>query len=160
MALIDAPERFELIAGFPIAAGLGDGYRSADVSSDWVRDLRTATDPDIWRYGVFAIDRASGIAVGVGGFKGPPDETGTAEIAYGVSRAHEGRGFATEIAAALTAFAFEDPGVTCVIAHTMPKNVASSRVLEKCGFTSPGRVIDPDDGEVLRWEKHPHRTTG
>jgi RimJ/RimL family protein N-acetyltransferase len=154
LALIDAPERFEVIAGFPIAPGLGDGYRSVDVSADWVRGLRAATDPDIWRHGVFAIDRTTGIAVGVGGFKGSPDETGTVEIAYGVARVQEGRGFATEIATALTAFAFEDPRVTRVIAHTKPANVASSRVLEKCGFTSTGRVIDPEDGEVCRWEKH------
>jgi len=153
MALIDAPERFEVVAGFPIGAGLSEGYRSTDVSSEWLRELRTATEPDIWRHGVFAVDRTSGVAVGVGGFKGLPDDTGTVEIAYGVARVQEGLGFATEIAAALTAFAFEDPRVTHVIAHTLPANRASSRVLEKCGFEYTGNVIDPDDGEVCRWER-------
>ena len=31
--------------------------------------------------------------------------------------------------------------------------IASTRVLTKCGFSRIGEVIDPDDGLVWRWEK-------
>jgi len=39
-----------------------------------------------------------------------------------------------------------------VCAHTLPNNVASGRVLEKCGFRRVRQVVDPDDGLVSRWE--------
>jgi hypothetical protein len=38
-----------------------------------------------------------------------------------------------------------------------------SLVLEKCGFERIGAVIDPEDGQVWRWERPkegPDRTTG
>lgn len=38
-------------------------------------------------------------------------------------------------------------------AHTLPERNASTRVLEKCGFTLVGEVVDPDDGVVWRWER-------
>ena len=158
VALIDAPQRFQHIAGFTVAAGLGDGYRSADVSPAWVEQLRAAKEPDIWRHGAFAIERTTRVAIGAGGFKGPADATGTVEVSYGVAPQVEGQGFATEMTAALTDFAFGHPEVTRVIAHTRPANTASGRVLEKCGFTNLGVVIDPEDGEVWRWERARDRT--
>ena len=58
----------------------------------------------------------------------------------------------TEAARALIEFARRTPGVCVVRAHTRHDNIASSRVLAKCGFRFVGVVIDPDDGLVQRWE--------
>ena len=88
-------------------------------------------------------------------FKGPPDGEGMVEIAYGVVPAYEGRGFATEAAAALTEYAFDSGDVRLVRAHTLPERNASTRVLEKNGFALVGEVVDPEDGPVWRWERRP-----
>jgi [ribosomal protein S5]-alanine N-acetyltransferase len=50
-------------------------------------------------------------------------------------------------------FAFGDPRVRVVCAHTLPGAGASARVLEKCGFTRVADVVDPEDGLVWRFEK-------
>jgi RimJ/RimL family protein N-acetyltransferase len=64
----------------------------------------------------------------------------------------EGRGYATEAAAALVDFALASGQVRLVRAHTLPEVNASTRVLLKCGFRHVGTVVDPDDGPVWRWE--------
>lgn len=100
--------------------------------------------------GYLAVD-ASGSAVGVCGFKGDPDAEGAVEIAYGTLPDREGRGHATEMVRALVALTRRQPGVTIVLAHTLPERNASCRVLEKAGFAFGGDVVDPDDGPVWRW---------
>jgi RimJ/RimL family protein N-acetyltransferase len=75
------------------------------------------------------------------------------EIAYGIAPEHQGKGYATEAAAALTDYAFRQREVRAVRAHTLPENNASTRVLTKCGFRRVGEVIEPEDGLVWRWEK-------
>jgi len=50
-------------------------------------------------------------------------------------------------------FAFADPRVCLVCAHTLPGAMASARVLEKCGFTRVPDVVDPEDGLVWRFER-------
>jgi RimJ/RimL family protein N-acetyltransferase len=77
------------------------------------------------------------------------------EIAYGVAPGYQGRGYATEAAEALVAYALGSGRVRTVRAHTLPKANPSTRVLEKCGFKCLGEVIDPEDGAVWRWEKQP-----
>ena len=56
------------------------------------------------------IRREDRLAVGSMGFKAPPDGTGTVEIGYAVNRSHRGRGYATEMAAALVAWALAPAG--------------------------------------------------
>lgn len=106
LTLIEQPERFEQVAGFPAAAGLRELFASNEVSPDWLAALRAYHDPDPWRHGFFLVHREARAAIGSVGFKGPPDSTGTVEIAYGVAPSLEGHGYATEAAAALVGFAF------------------------------------------------------
>ena len=155
LALIDQPERFETLLGLPAADGLRQFFVSDDVSPDWLAALRSARGPDPWRHGFFVIDRESGCVIGSAGFKGPPDRTGMVEIAYGIVPSREGRGYATEAAAALVRFALADEQVRLVRAHTLPMLNPSARVLEKCGFRNTGTFVDPDDGPVWRWERGP-----
>jgi RimJ/RimL family protein N-acetyltransferase len=51
------------------------------------------------------------------------------------------------------AFAFADPAVRVVRAHTISANAASIGVLRRCRFHFVGDVVEPDDGLVLRWER-------
>src|SRR3954447_401688 len=123
----------------------------AQVSPAWFAALRDSDTADPWRHGFSMVHRDTGHFVGKCGFKGPPAD-GVVENAYGVEPEHQGKGYATEAAAALTAFAFAQ-NVPTVRAHTLPEPNASTRVLTKCGFHNLGQVIDPEDGPVWRWER-------
>lgn len=155
LVLIEEPARFEGVSGFPAADGLHAFFTSDDVSPKWLAALRAASSPDPWRHGFFVVDRERACVIGSAGFKGPPDSTGMVEIAYGIVPSAEGRGYATEAAAALVGFAGANPEVRLVRAHTLPTANASTRVLAKCGFQNTGTVVDPEDGEVWRWERRP-----
>ncbi|QUQ70057.1 GNAT family N-acetyltransferase [Kutzneria sp. CA-103260] len=79
------------------------------------------------------IERDGGRVVGAIGLFWPPHE-GILEIGYGVVASRRGRGYATEAARALAAFALAAPGVDTVFADVELSNPASMRVLEKAGF--------------------------
>jgi ribosomal-protein-alanine N-acetyltransferase len=125
----------------------------AQLSADWLALLDTSTTADPWIHGFSLVLRGSSIAIGMGGFKGPPSAEGMVEIAYGVLPDHQGKGYATEAAMALTEHAFRSGEVRFVRAHTFLESNASARVLTKCGFQCLGEVMDPEDGKVWRWEK-------
>ena len=154
LALIEQPDRFEDLVGFPVADGLHGFYASDDVSPKWVAALRDASgqEPDPWRHGFFVVHKSARCVIGSAGFKGAPDADGVVEIAYGVVPTYEGQGYATEAAAALVTYAF-DHGAERVRAHTLPVANASGRVLLKNGFHQVGPVVDPEDGPVWRWER-------
>lgn len=153
LALLEEPDRFVELTGFSAAEGLRELFGSGDVSPAWLAALRTASSPDPWRHGFFVIDRDERCVIGSAGFKGPPDPRGVVEIAYGIAPSYEGKGYATEAAGALVAFAFAWPEVQVVRAHTLPVANASTRVLRKCGFRHVDSVVDPEDGPVWRWER-------
>jgi [ribosomal protein S5]-alanine N-acetyltransferase len=90
--------------------------------------------------------------VGFGGFKSVPDSKRTVEIGYSVAPNYQGRGFATSAACQFIEIAFESKLVNCVCAHTLAESNASTRVLEKCGMTKVSEAVDPDVGNVWRWE--------
>lgn len=125
----------------------------AHVSADWLARLGALTQADPWTLGFSLVHRVSETVVGSAGFKGPPASDGVVEISYGINPDHQGKGYATEAAQALTAYAFSSGKVRLVRAHTRPEPNASTRVLAKCGFRRVGEVIDPEDGLVWRWEK-------
>lgn len=90
--------------------------------------------------------------VGSCGFPAPPASERVVEIAYFTFPPFEGQGWATVMAATLTARAKASPSVDRVIAHTLPEPNASTRILEKCGFQRDGEAVDADAGPVWRWK--------
>lgn len=153
VALIDQPESFEGMTGFPAAEGLRALVVSDEVSPAYLEKLRSANAPDPWVHGFAIVHKATRSVIGSTGFKGPPDESGMVELAYGVVPGFQGHGYATEAAEALVKFAFSNGRVHVVRAHTLPAHNASTRVLLKCGFRHVGEVVDPEDGAVWRWER-------
>ena len=123
-----------------------------EISPDWLARLRKADGPDPWARSFLIVDTATSAAVGSCAFKGPPDENGVVEIAYGIDEPHQGRGYATESAGALVKFAYEVENINLVCAHTKQEGGASERVLQKAGFKFVGLHEDPNDGTVRRWE--------
>jgi len=153
LALIDDVSVFEKEMGLRAARGLRDFIISDEVSPAWIERLHASSQPDPWTHGFAVVDRESHLIVGNVGFKGPPDDQGMVEIAYGIVPDYEGRGYATEAAGLLVTFASANSDVTLIRAHTLPTNNASTHVLRKNGFEHIGEVIDPEDGLVWRWER-------
>lgn len=80
------------------------------------------------------VEKVSGLAVGTIGFCGPPDETGTVMIGFGLVEAVRGQGYATEALRGLVDYACAQPAVRTIIADSLQHNAAAHRVLEKAGF--------------------------
>lgn len=76
--------------------------------------------------------------VGICGFKGRPDPSGSVEIGYSILDGYRRRGFATEAVLRLVAWAFSHHNVYEVSAETLPHLSQSIRVLEKNGFIYTG----------------------
>ena len=91
-----------------------------------------------------------GIPLGFGGFVGEPDAQGVVEIGYLTFPANQGTGVATAVAGGLVGIARSE-GLSGVIAHTLPRESASTSVLLRNGFARDGFAEDPDAGTVWRW---------
>lgn len=100
---------------------------------------------DVWANWIV---RADGVAVGYVQATVMP-EAGSAEIAWVIGTAHQGRGFATEAAAAMVD-ALLGSGVRVLRAYIHPKNEPSRRVAAKLGLTKlDGHMFDGED----TWER-------
>jgi ribosomal-protein-alanine N-acetyltransferase len=104
--------------------------------------------------GPFFVRRvADGLVVGEIG--GAVVEPRTAEIGYAIVDSCAGRGYASAAVRELTALARETAGVERLVAHAPLERPASSRVLEKAGFSPAGERDDEHEGDVVRvrrWE--------
>jgi RimJ/RimL family protein N-acetyltransferase len=92
----------------------------------------------------------NGLLVGSGGYVGRP-RGGIVEIGYEIAPGFRRRHYGTGAAAALVAKAFDNGDVKAVIAHTLPTDNPSTRVLERLGFANEGEVKDREQGKVWRW---------
>ena len=61
-------------------------------------------------------------------------------LGYSVDVAHMGRGYATEGVTAVVNWAFQEADLMRLEAGVLPRNAASVRVLEKCGFRRVGTM--------------------
>ncbi len=83
-------------------------------------------------------------------YKGSPKE-GIVEIGYEVAVDYRGIGYATEIARALINHAFAEESIMEIVAHTLPEENASVRILKNCGFGFIEVINDPEDGQIWKW---------
>lgn len=93
-----------------------------------------------WSFWYLATNDESSELVGICGFKGRPDGSGSVEIGYSILGCYQRLGFATEAVVRLVGWAFSHHNVNEVCAETLPHLTQSIRVLEKNGFklTGPG----------------------
>lgn len=146
--LIEGKDVFESTYGLQVV----DGYMPFKGALQYI--LNRMQDSQLWHpwlpyLFVFCPDRA---LVGLGGFKSVPDSQRRIEIGYSVAPDYQSKGLATSAASQLIEIAFKSKLVDCVCAHTLAEPNASTRVLEKCGMTKTSQTIDPDVGNVWRWE--------
>ena len=93
-----------------------------------------------WRrygFGLWLLrDRSTGAMVGRGGLQHTViDGVDEIEIAWAIVPERWGEGLATELANLCVGLAFERLSALSVIAITLPDNIASRRVMEKCGMS-------------------------
>jgi RimJ/RimL family protein N-acetyltransferase len=81
--------------------------------------------------------------IGLFGFNGRPDDTGTVTLGYALIDPAQGQGFGTEALQTLIDWAFSHPEVSTVAADTFLHLRASVRVLEKLGFVPGGEPTEP-----------------
>lgn len=92
----------------------------------------------------------NGLLVGSGGYVGRP-RGGIVEIGYEIAPGQQRKHYGTGAAAALVAKAFTSGEVKAVIAHTLPEDNPSTKVLERNGFSNEGEMKDAQQGTVWRW---------
>jgi [ribosomal protein S5]-alanine N-acetyltransferase len=91
-------------------------------------------------YSFWAVfERASGMLIGDSGLYCTPG--GEVELGYTLGRAWWGRGYATEAAGRWLSVAFDELGVSEVVALAEPANVASVHVLDKLGMRRDGERL-------------------
>jgi len=83
----------------------------------------------------------------IGWFHLRPDrfDAGEQELGYRMKRSAWGRGYATEGGRALVAHGFERVGAAKISARTLEANLASRRVMEKCGLAYECGFVYPED---------------
>lgn len=91
---------------------------------------------------LWAITLADGTGMGTAGLEVTSNANQRAEFGYNVAPGLWGQGYATEVAKAITSFAFDVRGIHRLEATCHPDNVASARVLEKAGLAFEGRPRD------------------
>ena len=103
-----------------------------------------------WTY--FPIHTVDQKLIGSCGYKGKPSLDGMVEIGYEVCPEYRQKGYGTEIANGLLTHAFKDEHIRIVIAHTLPMENASTKILRKLSFNKVSEIEDPEDGLIWRWE--------
>lgn len=116
-------------------------YRAEPLEGHFLETVRRqaeaagrAADGDWWQSFWLLIRKADRVCLGSADFKGPPDELGAVEIGYGLGREFEHNGYMTEAVRAMCGWALGQAGVYWVLAETETENMASQRVLARCGF--------------------------
>jgi ribosomal-protein-alanine N-acetyltransferase len=107
-----------------------------------------------WQHDGFGLwilrSKTDGRFVGRGGlrrvFVGGNDEV---EVGYALMPKYWGQGIATEIAVVAVHTAFMQLGLSSLVAFTLPTNLASRRVMEKCRFVFERDIIWKDLPHVL-----------
>jgi len=99
-----------------------------------------------------AVLRGTGQIVGLVNFHAPPDADGMVEIGYRVVPAFRRRGYATEMARTMWAYAAAHPDVRTLRATFSPGNDGSRSIIEAAGLVLVGEQDDPEDGLELVYE--------
>ncbi|MCQ2002354.1 GNAT family N-acetyltransferase [Rhizobium sp. NRK18] len=106
--------------------------------------VRRAKDNGVIGKCVYAITKAAnGEFLGCCGIEPDMEDAGIVEIGYWIGEQHWNRGYATEAAHALIDMAFRTRDIDAIDARCRVVNVASRRVIQKCGFQFQGSGMIP-----------------
>ena len=156
-AELHKPRYFPILLGAALPTDWPPGEYDEEAMRFFLDQLTAGGRTAAGWYGWYAIRKATPTSpktlVGAGGFMGPPDASGTAEIGYSIAADWRGQGLATELVTGLIEQAERTGMVRRLIAHTLPDNPASQQVLLGNGFQAMGldaegrmrfeRIVEP-----------------
>ena len=93
----------------------------------------------LWYTFWLIIKKEDNVIVGTIDFKGEPNAKGEVEIGYGLGKQHEHHGYMTEAVQAFCKWGRDKKDIKYIIAETKIDNIASQRVLQRCGFVEYDR---------------------
>jgi [ribosomal protein S5]-alanine N-acetyltransferase len=138
------PAEFEIAT--PVAAG---ALPPAHVAARALAQLDEGT-PVVWCIPFLIVAADTGAVLGGCRFKGAPVD-GSVEIGYGVAKSERGRGVASAALAKLIEIAAATGEARQIVAHILPGNVASSKLVAKLGFCRGHSFVDSDGEVVVHW---------
>jgi ribosomal-protein-alanine N-acetyltransferase len=112
------------------------GAARSSLDENRAKLLRQMAHFEQYRFGMCTVE-LDGDTIGAAGLQhleGGPE----VEVGYRFLKEHWGNGYATESALASLAWGFDELGLNRIVAVALETNVASRRVLEKCGLTEIG----------------------
>ncbi len=151
-AEINDHAEFGRLLGARVPAGWPPG-EAADALPWFLERLEAAGPAGVGWHGFYGIvTEAEGLApvlVGGGGSLGPP-EAGVVEIGYSLMPEFQGKGYATEMMAAIVDWIARDPRVERIVAETDAGNEPSRRLLGRLGFVEVGTGREPNSLRFAR----------
>lgn len=136
LRLSDAPRLVELANNEKIARNLRDGFPNPYTLSDAEFFLQKYKDLDPPT--VFAIEYQGEHAGNISLIKGNDVYRKSAEVGYFLGEEYWGKGIATRALALICDYGFENLDIVRIHTGVYEHNLASQRVLEKCGFVKEG----------------------
>ena len=145
-AELHKPQYFPVLLGAAMPADWPPGEYDREAMHYFLEQLTAGGRTAAGWYGWYALHKATPQAprtlIGAGGFTGPPDQAGVAEIGYSISADWRRMGLATELVAGLVQQAAATGMVRQLVAHTEPDNEGSQQVLLRNGFVPVGHAPD------------------
>jgi len=121
----------------------------------WAVLVKPGLPGEISRDGILKPGRESvGEFIGWCGLKARP-ERNEIDLGYRLVKKAWGKGYATEAAWACLQYGFEKLNLQRIVGRAMPQNIASLRVLEKCGMHYIGEEIVDDHPAKTYEALHP-----
>ncbi|MFB6524992.1 MULTISPECIES: GNAT family N-acetyltransferase [unclassified Streptomyces] len=133
----------------------------------WIRDgsvrdeQQTRSGIQAWEsewdargFGLFAVEiRSTGELAGFTGLSVPaylPEVLPAVEVGWRLGRSHWGQGLATEAAAAVVRFGFEERRLERIVSVAQVGNDASERIMTKLGMRPLRETVSPSGGRRVR----------
>jgi [ribosomal protein S5]-alanine N-acetyltransferase len=150
---IDLPNLRRIAASEPVdLAGLAvpDGAMPpAEVAMRALVELSLGT-PELWCVPYLIVAPSRATVLGACRFKTAP-VNGSVEISYGLARSERGKGIATVAIGQFLRLAASTGLVREVVAHILPTNEPSSRLVSRLGFSIGPTFVDDDGETVVHW---------
>ncbi len=139
----------------PFQVAWTDGIGTPSFLDDFAayhRGARESWRPEQWRLNLAVW--AEGELIGTQGLEADDfAATRTAQTGSWLGQSFQGRGYGTEMRAAMLALAFEGLGARVAISGALEGNVASARVSEKLGYEHAGEGVVSPRGEPVREQR-------
>ena len=140
-----------------------ESYADIDEAKDAIRFFNDCVEKNHLPFVLAVQLKETGELIGDTGVSEVDGEPNSVEIGYQICEKHSGKGLATEVLNAMTAFSFARFNATISYGRVVHGNAASARVLEKAGYKfvneEYGAEDDPYGNGMLVYKKKSARSS-